>query len=499
MFYLITPDLLASYPGYTHSYKGYMKPGKENRRNFLKNAALLSAGSALPSFVTKASAPWVQSAKTNEKVNLACIGIGNQGGQDVLSFDKTGLANFVAFCDVDMGAPHTLEVLKKFPEVPRFQDFRTMFDKLGTQIDAVTIGVPDHSHFAITMLALSMGKHVYVEKPMARTFQEVELMMKAAAKHPSLVTQMGNQGHSEANYFQFKAWKEAGIIKDVTAITAHMNSARRWHGWDTHITQFPSAESVPSTLDWDTWHSVTQMHAYNHDYINGQWRCWYDFGMGALGDWGAHLIDTAHQFLDLGLPYEVSLVKAEGHNEFFYPQSSTILFRFPAREHMPPCDITWYDGVNNLPPIPAGYGVMGLDPNIPPPSTGVIQAANLNPGKIIYSKELTFKGGSHGATLSIIPEEKAKQMVSLIPEVPASTSNHYANYLKACMGQEKTRSPFAVAGPLSQVFCLGVLAQKLNTTLKFDRKTKTITNHKIANDMLTGLPPRKGWEQYYTI
>jgi len=479
-----------------------MRSKKDSRRDFLKNAAILSAASAFPSILTKGNTlPGMNASSlpAGEKVNLACIGIGNQGGSDVMSFAKTGLANFVAFCDVDMGAPHTQAVLKAFPDVPRFQDFRTMFDKMGNQIEAVSVGVPDHSHFPITMMAIGLGKHVYVEKPMARTFQEVDLMMKAAAKHPKVVTQMGNQGHSEANYFQFKAWTEAGIIKDVTAITAHMNSARRWHNWNTNITQMPAGEPKPDSLDWDTWLSATQEHAYNHDYINGQWRCWYDFGMGALGDWGAHLIDTAHQFLDLGLPYEVSLVKAEGHNKFFFPQSSTISFRFPKRGEKPPVDITWYDGVNNLPPIPAGYGVTGLDPNIPAASNGVTAAAKLNPGKIIYSKELTFKGGSHGSTLSIIPEEKAKEMASRLPVVPASPSNHYANFLKACKGEEKTRSPFDVAGPLSQVFCLGVLAQRLNTKLEFDRKRQRITNNKIANQLLTGLPPRKGWEQYYKV
>ena len=117
---------------------------------------------------------------------------------------------------------------------------------------------------------------------------------------------MGNQGHSEANYFQFKAWKEAGIIKDVTAITAHMNSARRWHGWDVNMKDFPRAETVPATLDWDCWQGARPQRSYNHDFINGQWRCWYEYGMGALGDWGAHIIDTAHEFLELGLPYEVN-------------------------------------------------------------------------------------------------------------------------------------------------------------------------------------------------
>ncbi len=472
-----------------------MKLSQKSRRSFLKQAAMLSAAASVPSIFTKAAGNFA----AGQKVKLACVGIGNQGGSDVMSFAKTGLAEFVAFCDVDMGAPHTQAVLKQFPDVPRFQDFRTMFDKMGSQIEAVAVGVPDHSHFPITMMAMGLGKHVFVEKPMGRTFNEVELMMKAAKKNPKLVTQMGNQGHSEANYFQFKAWKEAGIIKDITAITAHMNSPRRWHNWDPTIKNFPAKEAIPATLDWDTWHGVTQLHDYNHDYINGQWRCWYDFGMGALGDWGAHLVDTAHEFLDLGLPYEVTMLKAEGHNSFFFPKSSTILFRFPARGNMPACDLTWYDGANNVPPLPEGYRGPGLDPNIPPPSSGRIESQRVNPGKILYGKDLTFAGGSHGRTLSIIPEAKAKDMASQLPVVPESPSNHYANFLKACMGEEKTRSPFSIAGPLSQVFSLGVMAQKLNTTIKFDRKSKKVTNNKEGNDMLVGLPPRKGWEQYYKI
>ena len=153
-----------------------------------------------------------------------------------------------------------------------------MFDKMGNEIEAVVVGVPDHAHFPICMMAMALGKHVYVEKPMARTFYEIELLMEMARKNNKLVTQVGNQGHSEANYFQFKAWKEAGIIKDVTAITAHMNSPRRWHGWDTNIRKFPDKEAVPATLDWDTWLMSVPYHDYNKDFHLGQWRCWYDFG-----------------------------------------------------------------------------------------------------------------------------------------------------------------------------------------------------------------------------
>ena len=480
-----------------------MNSNQNARRSFLKNTLLLSAATTIfPTILTKAMsgtyAPASGLAGANERVNLACCGIGNQGGSDVFSLYNTGFCNIVALCDTDMGAPQTQKVLEKFPDVPRFQDFRKMFDKMGSQFDAVLVGVPDHSHFAIAMLAMSMGKAVYCEKPMGRTFNEVELMMNAAKKY-NVVTQMGNQGHSEANYFQFKAWSEAGIIKDVTAITAHMNSPRRWHGWDPKITKFPDAEPIPATLDWDIWHSDVKMHDYNHDFINGQWRCWYDFGMGALGDWGAHIIDTAHQFLNLGLPYEVDPVKLEGHNAFFFPMSTTLSFKFPKRDTMPPVEIMWYDGVNNIPQVPEGFGNTELDPNIPPTSVGKVQPAKLNPGKEIYSKELTFKGGSHGSTLSIIPPEKAKEMESKLPEVPVSPSNHYANFLKAVKGEEKTRSPFEIAGPLSQVFNLGVLAQQLNTKLAFDRETKQITNSKLANQMLVGAPPRKDWEQYYKL
>lgn len=464
-----------------------------SRRKFLTQTLLATAAAATPAFLL------ANNRKAGEKVNLACIGIGNRGGEIIKALHKTGLANIVALCDVDMEAPHTQEVIKLFPNVPRFKDFRVMFDKMGKQIEAVSIGTPDFSHFPITMMAINLGKHVYVEKPMARTFNEVELMMKAAAKNPNVVTQMGNQGHSDANYFQFKAWKEAGIIKDVTAITAHMNSPRRWHGWNTNITSFPAAESIPSTLDWDVWQMQTQGHTYNKDFVNGQWRCWFDFGMGALGDWGAHILDTAHEFLDLGLPYEVDPLKVDGHNNFFYPTSTTLSFKFPNRGNMPPVEIKWYDGIDNLPPIPEGYGVQGLDPNIPPPSNGAIKPAKLNPGKIIYSKDLTFKGGSHGSTLSIIPEAKAKEMQSKLPQVPKSPSNHFENFLKACKGEEKTRSPFSIAGPLSQVFCLGVLAQWTGEKIVFDREKKAITSSKKANELLMGPPPRKGWEQYYKV
>ena len=352
-----------------------MKSEEISRRSFLKRALALSAVSAIPSFWTPAHGrvlPTSPLISANDRVNIAFIGIGQRGGEIAKELYNTGLCNVVALCDVDMGAPHTQEIINMFPKAARFQDFRTMFDRMADKIDAVSVGVPDHSHFPITIEAMAHGKHVYVEKPMARTFQEIEIMMRGAKKY-GVVTQMGNQGHSEANYFQFKAWKEAGIIKDVTAITAHMNNPRRWHGWNPNIRHMPMGEPVPETMDWDTWIGVAQYHDYNHDYHLGQWRCWYDFGMGVLGDWGAHILDTAHEFLDLGLPTEINPLYLKDHNPFFFPMSSTLLFKFPERGNMPAVDITWYDGLDNIPAVPEGYGVSELDPNIPTVAGGKIR------------------------------------------------------------------------------------------------------------------------------
>ncbi|MFZ9937424.1 MAG: Gfo/Idh/MocA family protein, partial [Luteolibacter sp.] len=327
------------------------------RRDFLKG--LLAAGAASPfsSFpcITRAA-----ETSANSKVNLACVGIGNRGGEIIRELHKTGLANIVALCDVDMGAPHTGGILKQFPDAPRFQDFRVMFDKMAKEIDAVCIGTPDFSHFPIAMLAMSLGKHVYVEKPMAHSFRQVDLMMAAEEKY-KVSCQMGNQGHSEANYFQFKSWTEAGIIRDVTKITAFMNNPRRWHG--KTFTDFLPAQPVPDTMDWDGWIATAREHPYNKGYINGDWRSWFDFGNGALGDWGAHIIDTAHRFLQLGLPTVVDPIHTAGHSRFVFPQESTLVFKFPARGNMPACDLTWLDGQNNLPELPPNFGQAVVDPN----------------------------------------------------------------------------------------------------------------------------------------
>jgi predicted dehydrogenase len=467
------------------------------RRAFLKGVLTAGAGSV---FAPRLLLGAAGQAAPSERVNLACCGIGGQGGSDVRTFQQTGLANIVALCDTDMGAQPTRQTIQSYPNAPRFQDFRKMFDKMAKDIDAVLVGTPDHSHFPIAMLAMSLGKGVYVEKPMAHSYRQIDLMMKAEQKY-KVAAQMGNQGHSEGNYFQFKAGVDAGIIKNVTRIDAFMNEKRRWHGMK--VSDYLPEQPIPETLDWETWQATAKTLKYNQGYTVGDWRSWYDLGDGALGDWGAHIFDTAHEFLQLGLPTEVEAVKLDGHNPLIFPQASTLAFRFPARGSQPPCVLTWYDGVNNLPPVPKEFGgALAADPNIPAPTSGALTggARGIGNGKIIYGEGLMFKGGTHGSTLSIIPAEKAREMQSKLPPVPRSTSNHHKNLLLAVKGQEKCRSSFAVAGPLCQTMALGIIAQRVNAgKLTFDPATQQVTNHKLANELLAGATPRKDWEQYYKL
>ena len=458
------------------------------RRSFLKGALATGA-------LTAFSPNILLAAPGADKVRLACVGIGNRGADVIRDIHKTGLAEIVALCDTEMGSKPTEPILKLFPKVPRFQDFRKLFDQMGKNFDAVCIATPDFSHFPIAMLAMSLGKHVYVEKPMAHSFLQIELMMAAEKKY-KVACQMGNQGHSEANYFQFKAWTEAGIIKNVTKITAFMNNSRRWHGMK--VDGYLPGQPTPESLDWECWLATAQQHAYNKGYTNGDWRSWFDFGNGALGDWGAHIFDTAHEFLNLGLPNEVE-PKLEGWNPLIFPQASTLAFRFPKRGSQPPVELTWYDGQQNLPPLPANFGDSVVDPNIPPPSSGSIDTKRNAPGKVIYGEDLVFKGGTHGSTLKILDSDKARDIASKLPEVPRSPSNHAANFLKAVKGEEQCRSNFAVAGPLCQAMAIGIIAQRVNATVRFDPVTKQITNHQVANGLLKGLPPRKDWVQYYQL
>jgi predicted dehydrogenase len=456
-----------------------MKKSSLNRRSFLASSAAASSMLFLPN-ITVAKSHNTKTAKVapSGKLNMAVIGIGGRGKNVMESLAATEQVNIVAICDIDIGSNWTAEMRQKFPHPPAYQDYRELFDKEGKNFDAVAIVVPDHAHFPITIHAMAHGKHVYVEKPLAHTYEECELLM-AMEKKTGLVTQMGNQGHSGANYFQFKAWKEAGVIKDVDRVVAYMNSPRRWHGWD--IKGYEEQEA-PATIDWDLWNMTRPVKPFNEKLHPGNWRSWFNYGNGAFGDWGPHILDTCHRFLELGIPHTIEAEKRDGPNDYIFPQASTIRFDFAKRGDMPPVKVWWYDGVENIPNAPKE---MGPNPQV------------RKNGKYIYSKELTFLGGTHSDPLRIIPEEKYREMAPSLPKFPLKNSDHFLNFVLACKGEEHVRSPFSISAPLTQVFMLGVVAQHVGGKLKFDAKKKRFIGNDFANEVLQGPPVRKGWEDYY--
>lgn len=240
---------------------------------------------------------------------------------------------------------------------------------------------------------------------------------------------------------------------------------------------------MPEGMNWDVWAGTAPMHPYSKKYDSGNWRGWHDYGCGAIGDWAAHTIDTIHQFLELGLPHTIRTEKLVGKNEFIYPMKSTIAFDFAERgPTMPAMTLRWFDGTGNTPPVSKELGIKA-------PSKG----------KIIYSDDLVFMGGTHGATLRIVPESKMKEMASKVPKITEKHSDHMDNFLLSAMGKETCHSSFEVAGPLTQIFALGCIAQRIGGTFKLDTKTGQITDNKRANELLKGNQPRKGWEEFYKL
>ena len=451
-----------------------------SRRDFL-GAASAAAVCAFPNLRAASASP-------NGKVNMAFVGIGHQAKYDFNMFAYYGdLVNVVAFCDTQMGADHTLDVLKTRPDVPRYQDFRKMFDEHGRDIDAVCIAVPDFAHFPAAMLAMSMGKAVYCEKPMGNCFREIGLMTAAAKRH-KVVTQMGNQGHSDANYWQMKALVASGFIKDVTHVDAYMcANNRRWFKWKGALREMPGEEAEPAEMDWDVWLSQRPFRPFNHNFINGDWRCFYEYGTGALGDWGAHLFDAAHEFLRLGLPTAVETVKNDRRTPVVFPMASTIRYTFPARgEGFPACTLDWHDGADNFPAPVARV----TDRKWRRRTCGA--ELHLKDGRV-------FARGSHGSALQLVAggDGRDPAVKAALRDFPKGKSGHYLNFLRAVKGEERANSDFAVAGPLSQVLALGAVAQRLGEPkLAFDPAAGRFVGNDAANACLDGPPVRRGWEEF---
>ena len=412
----------------------------------------------------------------SERVNVAGIGAGGMGGGDISTHAKNG-ANIVALCDVDANAG----AFRAFPKAKRYVDFRELIDKEAKNIDAVSVGTPDHIHAVASMAAIKAGKHVYCQKPLTHTLHECRELTKAA-KAAGVMTQMGNQGHATEGSRLTNEWIQAGIIGEVREV--HVWSDRAGLLWKQGIGRPKESVAVPSTLDWNLWLGPIRERPYNPIYAPKGWRGWYDFGTGALGDMGCHIIDHPVWALGLGAPTSVEAtttldgsVLADGKpNTESFPIASIITYEFPARGKLPPVKMTWYDG-GLMPPTPAEMPAGSrLDGN------GVLYVGSK--GKMYHS--------SHGGMPKLLPtalHDEAKNVAKTMARSPG----HYEEWLLACKGGPKPVSNFDYAGPLTEIVLLGVLSLRApRQRLEWDSEKFKITNSPDFNTFLHA-EYRKGW------
>ena len=429
----------------------------------LSRRSALMSGSAILPFSILASRTLADGTKApapNNKLNMACIGCGGKGRSDVA--DVAG-ENMVALCDVDSNRASS--TFKKHPDVPRFKDYRRMLEKLDKQIDAVTISTPDHTHFPAAMMAIEMGKHVFVQKPMAHTVWEVRQLM-AAAKRNNVVTQMGIQGHSHDGTRRLKEWIGAGAIGDVREIHYWTNRPI----WPQGIYTPTDKPAAPDSLDWNLWLGTAPARAYNPAYAPFAWRGWWDYGCGALGDIGCHAMDAAFWALDLGAPTSVA-AETSLQTDDVAPAWSKVTYEFPARGNRPAVKVLWHDG--------------GQKPERP---EALEESRKLNEGiggQLLYGDKGVIMADTYCKSPRLIPETSMREFMPNAPEKSIPNSpGHMKEFLMACKGQGIPGANFDFSGPLTEMVLLGNLAVRTRKHLKWDSANMR-TDDADANQYLT--------------
>jgi len=447
------------------------------RRDFLRAVSLGAAATAIPSFSCTTPAIRENRVIKGRKINVAAIGCGSKGAGDIAACENE---NVVALCDVDFRFAAEdndwgPDPLKKFPKARRYADYRQMLREMGDRIDAVTISTPDHMHFAPAMMAVSMGKHVFVQKPLTHTVEEARLLTAAARKY-GVVTVMGNQGHCTDGMRHAVEWVRQEFLGNISEV--HI-----WSGcpeWPQGYQQMPKPQTPPTHLDWNLWLGVAPNRPFSHIYHPNRWRAWWDFGNGGLGDMGCHMIDAAYWALDLGAPESVS-AQATGGSDLSGPNSSIVTYRFPARGTMPPVTLKWYDG-GNKPPRPLGLSE---------------ERFSKRPwGQyMVGSKAVMYDSSEYGTGFRIIPESRMREVMKrrpkrTIPRVPGGRPQ--TEWLAAIKGEGPTPgSNFDYAGPLTEVVLLGNIAVRVpGKELRWDSEKMRFTNSERAN-ALVGKPYRR--------
>lgn len=457
-----------------------------SRRNFCKTLTTFSSSMLiLPS--------WAKSSKgkPSERLRIAIIGTGGRGEVAVETFGGIGLAQFskanrkvlgnaifkplpncppcelVAFCDVDWDFASAS--FRAFPKIPKYKDYRKMFDEMSDKIDAVVVAVPDHMHYPITARAILEGKHVFCEKPLSRTFWEADEMTRLAQK-AGVITQMGNQGATSDSWRRLREWLDAGIIGKITQVHC-MTPCPIWPQGNLAV---PNASKIPTSLDYNLWLGVAPDMPYSPNVVPFNWRGLRNYGVGAIGDMGCHIIEPIFNAINLPLPRKLKATCDKATlNDYTWASSNQIDFEFEtpyARDGI--MKMRWYDGGR----MPDSIKDVDMETLI------ARNFADRRPRNILLVEGETgaVQVGLYGSAMKIFPRQKMielKKAKAFPPpkiERSAYPSNPHFEFAWACLGKCKTSSPFTSASRLAQVCHLGSLSTLFSgEELHFDTKKKS--------------------------
>lgn len=427
-----------------------MPEENNSRRNFLKTSATALAGFYIvPRHVI--GGPGFKAP--SDKLMIAGIGVGGKGYSDIKSFYESGNAEIVALCDVDDNRAE--RSVKDYPKAKYYRDYREMLEKERNNIDAVSVSTPDHNHAVQTLMAMQMGKHVYVQKPLTHTIHEARILTEAAEKY-KVVTQMGNQGASGDGVRQMREWYAAGLIGE--AISVHCWTDRPV--WPQGI-PWPESKGkkAPKHLDWDLWLGTAQKIDYVENIHPFNWRGWWAFGTGALGDMACHIMEPPFRVLDLGYPSEaecsVGSVYVDEFKRGYFPESCppsshvTLRFNRPGGKDL---EFHWMDG--------------GIKPTRPVELGPDEQMGDGGNGVIIEGTRGKMMCSTYGMNPKLLPTSlnDSINVAPTLPRVDGAIGGHYAQWVNACIAGHGSKefkelsSPFSIAGPLTESVLMGNLA-----------------------------------------
>jgi predicted dehydrogenase len=408
-----------------------------------------------------------------DKLNIAGIGVGGMGAANLNNLQSQ---NIVALCDVDHN--YAAKTFKTYPDAKTYCDYRKMLDE-RSDIDAVVIATPDHTHAVIAMEAMRRGKHVYCQKPLTHNVYESRILAQAAKKF-GVTTQMGIQGHSGEGIRLITEWIQDGAIGEIREVDAWCSLAyypwghAYWSSqWSTRPTDTPP---VPDNLDWDLWLGPAPHRPYHRAYHPQTWRCWLDFGCGMMGDRGAHTLDPVFTALKLTHPTSIDATSM-GLSSEIHPLSSIVTYQFPARGDLPPVKLTWYEGTR--PPRPEDL-------------EDGRRLGNTEGGSLFKGTKGKLMAGVYGEAPRIIPETKMKAYTPPPQRIQRIAGTHEMEWVAACKEGRPAGADFEYSGMLTETCLLGNVAQQMDTRLLWDHKELKVTNLPDANKLIKP-QYRDGW------